>query len=173
MSRAGEHDPAISRWLILCLIIIFAMAMFDSVNRLTPSDASALNQDSAHSFLAPLDAAEWGRAFDRFRQSSEYKKINPGMELADFKAIFWFYYTQRTLGRLIIPFFLISNGLLTGSFLNSPIVWYDGVNNTELRIFTIPIEDFIYGFLLISTNILVYEYLKNKFQKVSTNNLNL
>ncbi len=74
---------------------------------------------------------------------------------------------------LIIPFFLISNGLLTGSFLTSPIVWYDGVNNTELRIFTIPIEDFIYGFLLISTNILVYEYLKNKFQKASTNNLNL
>ena len=107
MSRAGEHDPAISRWLILCLIIFFAMAMFDSVNRLTPSDASALNQDSAHSFLAPLDAAEWGRAFDRFRQSSEYKKVNPGMELADFKSVFWFYYTQRTLGRLIIPVFLL------------------------------------------------------------------
>jgi len=52
----------------LCLIIIFAMAMFDSINRLSPSDASALNQDSARSFLAPLDAAEWDRAFDRFRK---------------------------------------------------------------------------------------------------------
>jgi lycopene cyclase domain-containing protein len=68
---------------------------------------------------------------------------------------------------LIIPFFLISNGLLTGSFLDNPIVWYDGINNTELRVFTIPIEDFIYGFLLISSNILLYEYIKNKFQKAS------
>ncbi|MCH8106168.1 MAG: COX15/CtaA family protein [Proteobacteria bacterium] len=107
MFRTGEHDPRISRWLILCLIIIFAMAIFDSVNRLTPSYASALNQDSAHSFLAPLDAAEWGLAFDRFRQSSEYKKMKPGMELADFKSVFWYYYTQRTLGRLIIPVFLL------------------------------------------------------------------
>ena len=107
MFRTGEHDPRISRWLILCLVIIFAMAIFDSVNRLTPSYASALNQDSAHSFLAPLDAAEWGLAFDRFRQSSEYKKLKPGMELADFKSIFWFYYTQRTLGRLIIPVLLL------------------------------------------------------------------
>ncbi len=107
MSRAGEHDPAISRWLILCLIIIFAMAMFDSVNRLTPSDASALNQDSTHDFIAPLDDAEWGRAFDRFRQSSEFKKMKRGMELTGFKSIFWFYYTQRTLGRLIIPLFLL------------------------------------------------------------------
>jgi lycopene cyclase domain-containing protein len=74
---------------------------------------------------------------------------------------------------LIIPFFLISNGLLTGSYLESPIVWYDGIHNTKIRVFTIPIEDFIYGFLLISTNILVYEFLKNKFQKSSTNSLNL
>ena len=107
MFRTDEHDPAISRWLILCLIIIFAMAIFDSVNRLTPSYASALNQDSAHSFLAPLDAAEWGLAFDRFRQSSEYKKMKPGMELADFKSVFWYYYTQRTLGWLLIPVFLL------------------------------------------------------------------
>lgn len=107
MSRSSEHDPAIARWLILCLIIVFAMAMFDSINRLTPSDASALNQESAHNFLAPLNAEQWNLEFDRFRQSSEYKKIKPGMELAEFKSIFWYYYTQRTLGRLIIPLFLL------------------------------------------------------------------
>jgi cytochrome c oxidase assembly protein subunit 15 len=107
MSRANEYDPAISRWLILCLIIIFAMAMFDSINRLTPSDASALNQNSAHNYLAPLNAEQWSLEFDRFQQSSEYKKMKPGMELAEFKPIFWYYYTQRTLGRLIIPLFLL------------------------------------------------------------------
>ena len=107
MSRASEHDPAIARWLILCLIIIFAIAMFDSINRLTPSDASALNQDSAHDFLAPLNAEQWRLEFNRFRQTSEYKKMKPGMELAEFKSIFWYYYTQRTLGRLIIPLFLL------------------------------------------------------------------
>lgn len=62
----------------------------------------------------------------------------------------------------ILPFFFISNGILTGSFIEEPIVWYNNNENLGLRIFTIPIEDSVYGFLLISTNILLYQYIKNK-----------
>ena len=72
---------------------------------------------------------------------------------------------------ITIPFFLLSNGALTGMFSESPIVWYDGINNTEFRVFTIPIEDFIYGFLLISSNILTYEFLTPRHYKVSEPNL--
>lgn len=60
----------------------------------------------------------------------------------------------------IIPFFFLSNGILTGSFLEAPIVWYNNNENVSLRLFTIPIEDVFYGFLLILSNILLYEALK-------------
>ena len=37
-----------------------------------------------------------------------------------------------------------------------------GINNTEIRVITIPIEDFVYGFSLISMNIFLYELIKHK-----------
>lgn len=61
--------------------------------------------------------------------------------------------------------FLLVNGLLTGSFLSEPVVWYDNTQNLGIRVFTIPIEDFIYGFLLIFMNITIYEWIIEKRQR--------
>ena len=69
---------------------------------------------------------------------------------------------------IILPFFLISNGILTGFLSEEPIVWYNNEENMGFRIFTIPIEDVIYGFLLIALNISLYEHLKqtkNKYEE--------
>lgn len=60
----------------------------------------------------------------------------------------------------IIPFFFLSNGLLTGSFIESPIVFYNNNENLNLRMFTIPVEDIFYGFLLIMSNCLLFDYFK-------------
>ncbi|WP_369692175.1 lycopene cyclase domain-containing protein [Formosa haliotis] len=59
-------------------------------------------------------------------------------------------------------FFLLSNGLLTGSFLEAPIVWYNDAENLGFRLFTIPIEDSIYGLLLIFLNIEGFRYFQTK-----------
>ena len=58
----------------------------------------------------------------------------------------------------IYPFFLLSNGVLTGSGLEAPIVWYNNAENFFIRMGTIPIEDSLYGFLLIAANIVVFEW---------------
>ena len=60
----------------------------------------------------------------------------------------------------ILPFFFLSNGLLTGSFIEEPIVWYNHNENLDLRMFTIPVEDIFYGFLLIISNCLLFDYFK-------------
>lgn len=63
---------------------------------------------------------------------------------------------------LLIPFFIV-NGLLTGSGLQEPVVWYNNSENLGVRLFTIPFEDIFYGFELILLNIYLYEFFKNKF----------
>ena len=62
---------------------------------------------------------------------------------------------------LLIPFFIV-NGILTGTGLDHPVVWYNNLENLKIRILTIPFEDFFYGMLLILLNVFVYEHLNRK-----------
>lgn len=64
---------------------------------------------------------------------------------------------------LIMPF-LITNGLLTGTGLEEAVVKYNPLHILNIRVFTIPCEDFIYGLMLIWINIIIYE----KFNKKSS-----
>lgn len=67
---------------------------------------------------------------------------------------FYFSYTI-----LLIPF-LIVNGILTGTGLEEPVVWYNNNENLGIRILTIPVEDVFYGMLLIMLNVFLMEQFK-------------
>lgn len=64
-------------------------------------------------------------------------------------------------GILLVPF-LIVNGLLTGTGLKNPVVWYNNDELIGIRILTIPVEDIFYGMALILLNMIIYSYLKSK-----------
>jgi lycopene cyclase domain-containing protein len=65
---------------------------------------------------------------------------------------------------LLIPF-LIVNGILTGTGLEEPVVWYDNTENFSIRIYTIPIEDIFYGFLLFLLTVTFMEIFRYKSPK--------
>jgi lycopene cyclase domain-containing protein len=68
---------------------------------------------------------------------------------------------------LLIPFFIV-NGILTGSWLKEPVVWYNDSENLQIRLGTIPLEDTFYGMLLILMNVSILEWLQGKRSTAQT-----
>jgi lycopene cyclase domain-containing protein len=54
------------------------------------------------------------------------------------------------------------NGILTGTGIEEPIIWYNNDENLGIRIGTIPIEDIFYGMLLVLLNISLFEFFQKK-----------
>ena len=75
-----------------------------------------------------------------------------------------FYFTYLIT---LIPFFIV-NGILTGTAIDTPVVWYNDVENLGIRMGTIPVEDTFYGMLLILLNVTIFEYFENKNQNISS-----
>ena len=65
---------------------------------------------------------------------------------------------------MLIPFFIV-NGVLTGSWIDNQVVWYNDAENLGIRIGTIPLEDSIYAYSMILMNLFFFEYLCSKFKK--------
>jgi lycopene cyclase domain-containing protein len=61
----------------------------------------------------------------------------------------------------LIPFFIV-NGLLTGSFIPEEVVYYDNTQNLGIRLGTIPVEDMVYGLLMLLMNVTWFEFLKSR-----------
>tara|TARA_B110000503_G_scaffold141283_1_gene234300 strand:- start:363 stop:1055 length:693 start_codon:yes stop_codon:yes gene_type:complete len=62
---------------------------------------------------------------------------------------------------ILIPFIIV-NGILTGSFIEEPVVWYNNLENLNIRVGTIPIEDFGYAFSLLFFSIFIFELIKER-----------
>ncbi len=96
----AERRP-IAIWLLVCCAMIFAMVVIGGITRLTWSGLSITEWRPVMGAIPPLSAAEWQAEFAKYQQTTQYRLMNGGMGLADFKAIFLWEYVHRLWGRLI------------------------------------------------------------------------
>jgi cytochrome c oxidase assembly protein subunit 15 len=98
----GTARPrAIAWWLFAVAALVFAMVVVGGITRLTESGLSIVRWEPVAGALPPLGDAQWQAQFDAYRTSPQYRLVNAGMTLADFKTIFFWEYVHRLLGRAI------------------------------------------------------------------------
>src|SRR5262252_2299820 len=98
---------AVAAWLLACCALVFAMVVVGGVTRLTHSGLSITEWQPIIGTVPPLSAADWDAAFAKYRATPEYRQVNAGMALPEFKRIFWWEYAHRLLGRAIGVAFLV------------------------------------------------------------------
>lgn len=83
--------------------------------------------------------------------------------------ILYFGFTPKWYPQFIFSFiivmipFLVVNGILTGAITEDPVVWYNENHISGIRIYTIPIEDVFYNFLMLLSVVGIHEFLKRRF----------
>ncbi len=102
----APHRP-VALWLLGCCALVFCMVVVGGVTRLTHSGLSIVEWQPLVGTLPPLDDAQWQVTFDKYKLTPEYREVNKGMSLDEFKGIFWWEYFHRLLGRLIGVAFLV------------------------------------------------------------------
>jgi heme a synthase len=97
---AADHR-AVRFWLMSMAALIALMVLVGGATRLTESGLSIVEWKPVTGALPPLSDAQWREAFDGYKTIPQYRELNAGMDLAQFKTIFWWEWSHRLLGRLI------------------------------------------------------------------------
>ncbi len=102
-SPAPAKPLAISNWLLVVAAMVVMIVVVGGITRLTESGLSITQWNPITGVLPPLNEAAWQAEFERYRASPEfiYESGPAGMELADFKFIFFWEWFHRLIGRLI------------------------------------------------------------------------
>lgn len=94
---------AIANWLLAVAAMVFVMLVVGGITRLTESGLSITEWKPVSGAVPPLTQADWQHAFDLYKATPEYLEVNgpAGMDLAQFKFIFFWEWFHRLIGRLI------------------------------------------------------------------------
>ena len=122
-SQQVAPSRAVRWWLVVVAALIAAMVLVGGATRLTESGLSIVEWKPVSGALPPLSQEQWTQAFEAYKTIPQYRELNAGMSLGDFKTIFWWEWSHRLLGRVIGGVYLL------------PFLWFlwRGALNTGLR----------------------------------------
>ena len=101
LAKDSRGRRTVAVWLLIVAALVIAMIVLGGATRLTQSGLSMVRWQPVTGVFPPFSEQAWQEEFAQYQKYPEYQKINRGMGLTEFKAIFWFEYSHRLLGRLI------------------------------------------------------------------------
>ena len=112
----------VGTWLFIGCVMVFFQVIVGGVTRLTESGLSITQWKPLKGIVPPMNEQEWNAEFELYKQKVQYKTINEGMTVSEFKWIFFWEYSHRFWARFmgfvfIIPFiFFVAKGWLDKNF---------------------------------------------------------
>ncbi len=122
-AQQASHLGAVRGWLLCIAALIATMVLVGGATRLTESGLSIVEWKPVTGTLPPLNHEQWAQAFEGYKTIPQYRELNAGMSLGEFKTIFWWEWSHRLLGRVIGLAYLL------------PFLWFlwRGALNADIR----------------------------------------
>ena len=95
-------------WLAIVSLALLTLVIVGGATRLTDAGLSITEWKPIHGVIPPLSEADWQAELELYRQIPEYKQINRGMSLSEFKFIYWWEWAHRLLARGVGVLFALS-----------------------------------------------------------------
>jgi len=117
MSRPADAAPndrrAVALWLLACSTLLALLITVGGITRLTHSGLSIPEWRPVTGLLPPVGERAWEEAFATYRETPEYRNVNHGMSLTEYRRIYYWEYVHRQLARLlglafVLPFALFA-----------------------------------------------------------------
>lgn len=107
VSPAGRERRLITLWLLAVAALVVATLLVGGATRLTESGLSIVEWKPVTGTLPPLSQDAWQAEFEKYKTIPQYRELNRGMSLTEFKTIYWWEWAHRLLGRVIGAVFLL------------------------------------------------------------------
>jgi cytochrome c oxidase assembly protein subunit 15 len=101
------HLRALRLWLLAAAAMIFLTLAVGGATRLTVSGLSIVEWKPVTGVVPPLSQSAWQSEFEKYQQIPQYRELNRGMNLDQFKSIYWWEWAHRLLARATGAVFLL------------------------------------------------------------------
>lgn len=148
MKTYTSIPSAVKWWLFAGIVLIFFQVVIGGITRLTGSGLSITKWEIVTGTLPPMNDNDWNKEFDLYKETPQYKKINEGLSLSDFKFIYFWEYFHRLWARMmgfifIIPFvFFFARG-----YFNPPLIRRLGI------IFLLAATVAVFGWIMVASGL--------------------
>lgn len=124
----SDRSRPVAAWLFAVAALVLAMVVVGGATRLTGSGLSITEWKPVTGAVPPMSDAAWQSEFGKYRQIPQYTQLNRGMNLSEFKAIYWWEWGHRLLGRVVgLAFALPFAVFLIRKDIPKRLIWRCGV----------------------------------------------
>jgi heme a synthase len=103
----SRQARAVQLWLYAVAALIFITLIVGGATRLTESGLSITEWKPVTGVLPPMSDQGWQAEFGKYREIPQYRELNRGMTLDQFKTIYWWEWSHRVLARIVGAAFLL------------------------------------------------------------------